>query len=176
MALRFIVLFFLAGITTFILHEGAHWLTGELLGYNMWVNINSAGLAEGEYQSGAHAQIVSISGPIFTVLQGVIAFVIVRKSKSLIAFTFLFSALMMRFIAGLMSFIIPNDEARVSEYLGLGTWTLHILVIAFLLGLTIFAGRHMKFRLRDYGLAYLVVSMVAAIIVFIEPSLPRLSL
>ncbi len=32
---------------TFAVHEGAHWAMGEALGYDMWVRVNSAGLASG---------------------------------------------------------------------------------------------------------------------------------
>lgn len=175
MMIRFIALFILVAIGTNLLHEAAHWVTGQLLGYDMWVNINSAGLESGQYRLASHPQIVSIAGPIFTMLQGLVAYLIFRKNKSLIAFAFIFAAFMMRFVAGLMSLSNPNDEARVSEYLGLGPWTLHIVVVAILLGLTILAGRQTKLRLRDYTLAYVATSIGFACVIMGEAYVPRLS-
>lgn len=65
---RHIPLFILITIATYLLHEGGHWAMGEILGYDMWVNINSAGLARGEYRAEWHAQLVSAAGPIVTLI------------------------------------------------------------------------------------------------------------
>lgn len=170
---RHIPLFIVVTIVTYVVHEGAHWLTGELLGYDMWVNINSAGLASGTYRNAWHGQLVSAAGPMITLMQAIIAFICVRKYKTLIAFAFLFAALMMRFVAMLMSIGNPNDEARVSEWLGLGPWTLHILIVAILLGLTVKAGLYLKLRWRGYGLAYLAVSLGITLVVMGEAFIPN---
>lgn len=170
---RHIPLFIIATFATYILHEGAHWVAGELLGYDLWVNINSAGLARGEYRAEWHHQIVSAAGPVFTLIQAMIAFLLVRKYKTIYAFAFVFAALMMRFVAMLVSVNSPNDEARVSEWLGLGPWTLHILVVAILLGLTVKAGRDMKFGWRAYALAYVAVSIGLTLVVMGEAYIPK---
>ncbi len=169
---RHIPLFILATFATYVLHEAAHWAAGELLGYDMWVNINSAGLANGVYRNAWHGQLVSIAGPFITMVQAIIAFIILRKHKTIIAFAFLFSALIMRFVAMLMSFIHPNDEARVSEWLGLGHWTLHIGVVLILLSLTLKGGSYLKFRWWSYLVAYVFVSIATAMVVMGEPFLP----
>ena len=170
---RHIPTFIIVTCLTFILHEGAHWATGEMLGYDMWVNINSAGLARGEYNSEWHRQLVSIAGPLITVIQAIIAFVLVRKYKTITAFAFIFAAFMMRVVAMLVSINTPNDEARISEWLGLGMWTLHIIVVVILLGLCLKAGSYMKLGWRSYLLAYLAVSMALAAIVMGESFLPN---
>lgn len=163
----------IATFLTYIIHEGGHWLAGELLGYDMWVNINSAGLAQGSYTSEWHQQIVSIAGPFVTLVQAIIAFFLVRKYKAVWAFAFLFAALMMRFVAMVVSLNNPNDEARVSEWLGLGPWTLFLLVVALLLVLTVKAGKIMKLGWRSYVLVYLFVSTALAIVVLGEAYVPR---
>ncbi len=169
---RHIPIFILVTFLTFVLHEGAHWAAGEALGYDMWVNINSAGLARGAYNAEWHNQLVSAAGPLMTILQAVIAFFLIRKHKAITAFAFLFAALMMRMLAAFASFSNPNDEARVSEWLGLGPWTLHILVIAGLLALVFKGGTYLKFGWRSYALAYLAVSLGLAGVIMGESFLP----
>lgn len=146
---------------------------GEMLGYDMWVNINSAGLARGQYSTEWHGQLVSAAGPIITLIQAIIAFILVRKYKAITAFAFLFAALMMRFVAMVVSLNNPNDEARISEWLGLGPWTLYLLVVATLLGLTIKGGSYMKWGWRSYALAYLSISIGLAAVVMGEGFIPR---
>jgi hypothetical protein len=176
MKLRHIPLFILVTVATYILHEGAHWLTGEALGYDLWVNINSAGLISGSYREDWHGQLVSAAGPMITLAQGVIAFFCVRRFKTVLAFAALFAALMMRFAAMLMSFGNPNDEARISEWLGLGTWTLHLIVVGLLLWLTVKAGLYLKLRWRDYGLAYVATSVGITLVVMAGNFIPTLNL
>ena len=173
---RHIPLFIFATLATYVLHEAAHWGAGKALGYDMWVNINSAGLAEGRYQKEWHAQFVSAAGPLITLAQAIIGFVLVLKIKSVSAFAFLFAALIMRMTAMAVSLSNPNDEARVSEWLGLGPWALFVLVIAILLVMTIKAGSKLKFGWRAYLLAYICVSAAITAVVLGEPYLPRLNL
>ena len=173
---RHIPLLLIATLVTYILHEGAHWAMGEALGYDMWMKINSVGRVSGEYKAEWHAQMVGAAGPLFTVLQGLVAFIVVRKRKAISAFAFLFAAFMMRFAAMLVSIKNPNDEAAVSEWLGLGPWTLHIFVVALLLFLTLQGGKVLELGWKSFGFAYLVMSVAITIIVFSEPYLPVFSL
>jgi len=176
MTWRYIPIVIIATLVTYILHEGAHWAVGEALGYDMWMKINSVGLARGEYSAVWHGQLVGAAGPLMTVMQGLVAFVLVRKQKTINAFVFLFTAFMMRFVAMLISLKNPNDEAGVSEWLGLGTWTLHIIVVALLLFLTLRGGKVLKLGWRSYGIAYVLVSITTAAIVLGEPHLPVFNL
>ncbi len=169
---RHIPILIVATLLTFILHEGAHFAAGEALGYDMWVNLNSAGLARGQYSVDWHTHFVSAAGPIITVLQALIGFLLVRKFQWFGAFAFVFSALIMRIVAMLMSANNPNDEARISAWLGLGTWTLHIAVVAVLLVLTLKAGAKLKLGWRSYIFAYFIVSIALAAIILGEPYVP----
>ncbi len=169
---RHIPLFFGATLLTFVVHEAGHWAAGELLGYDMWVNINSAGLAQGTYSAEWHRQWVSAAGPIVTLVQALVAYVLVRKRKALAAFAFVFAALMMRIMAAFVSLGNPNDEARVGEWLGVGPWTLHIVVVLFLLSLTLRAGTSLEVGWRGWLLAWLAVSLGIVGVVFGEPHLP----
>ena len=173
---RHIPIIIIAILVTYILHEGAHWAMGEALGYDMWMKINSVGVVKGSYSVEWHGQLIGAAGPLMTVMQGLVAFILVRKHKAVNAFAFLFAAFMMRFAAMLVSIKNPNDEAGVSEWLGLGPWTLHIIVVALLLFLTLRGGKILKLGWRSYGFAYLVVCIAIIAIVFGEPHLPVFNL
>jgi len=48
-----------------------------------------------------------------------------------------------------MSLFNPNDEARVSQLLGVGTWTLPLSVVGGLLVLVVAASRELRLKFRD---------------------------
>lgn len=122
-----------AVISTWIIHEYTHWLTSELLGYETIMRINGTSVVEGEKPTELHNGIISISAPIITVLQGLIVFALLKNRGWMkYLYPFLFTAFYMRFLAGLMNFIHLNDEGRVSQLLGIGTFTLSIVVSGFL--------------------------------------------
>ncbi len=116
---------------TWIAHEGAHWAMGETLGYNMTMNLNTASLASGAYRNNDE-HLVSAAGPVLTMVQAMIAFLLLQRSNRLHWYPFLFVPLYMRIMAGVLNLINLNDEGRISKALGLGTFTLSILVCAFL--------------------------------------------
>lgn len=125
--------YILAGLTaiifTWIVHEFAHWTTSELLGYESIMRINGTSYVQGENPTEWHRTLVSISGPIITVLQGLIVFLILSKTKwNKYLYLFLFTAFYMRLLAGLMNFINLNDEGRISVFFNLGIFTLPIVV------------------------------------------------
>ncbi|MEQ8934381.1 MAG: hypothetical protein RIE56_01145 [Amphiplicatus sp.] len=173
---RSIPAFALAALFTFVFHEGAHFAMGEALGYDMWVRLNSAGLAGGAYASALHENLVSAAGPAATLLQGVVAFAAAMAWRSRTAFAFLFMALVIRFLAAGVSLFNPNDEARIGEWLGVGPWALFAAVISFLLLLAMVAGRRLDLGWKSYIFSWLVSSHLVAAVVFGEAYLPALGL
>ncbi len=118
---------------TWIIHEFAHWATGELLGHDTTMRLNGTHTVYGDHETRWHSTFISAAGPIITILQGILAFLFLkRKGWNSVAYALLFMAFYMRFLAGIVSYIRPNDEARISEFLGLGTYTLPLVVSAFL--------------------------------------------
>lgn len=176
MSLKWFFLLIIVTLATYVLHEGAHWAAGELLGYDMWVNINSAGLVSGTYKADWHSIIVSLAGPLVTILQAIIAFVILKKHRKFVLFAIIFAAFMMRFCAMMMSVFNANDEAKVSEWLGLGPWTLYGFVVIGLLLLTIKAGQYLKLRWPTYLFAYIATSIGITICVMSEAYIPNIQL
>src|SRR5690606_29829735 len=128
----YILISALAVVCTFLFHELTHFITGEMLGYNMKMTLNSASPVNGNYANLLHENIVSISGPVFTIIQAVIFYLLNKKTKNYFLYPFLFVPILMRIMATVVSAYNPNDEARVSEWLGIGQWTLPIFVILFL--------------------------------------------
>lgn len=143
-----IVLTLVAVAFTFVAHEGAHWAMGEWLGYDMFLRANSAGLASGLYRSELDAQLVTAAGPAFTLLQAAVAFALIRAFGAGFAFPFLLSALLMRVLAAGVSLGKPNDEMRLSLWLGLGEWTVFAGVIGFLLVLTVLGAMRLQLGWR----------------------------
>ncbi len=152
-------------VITNLVHESFHWLAGAALGFEMRFGLNAVSyLSPTEPWQRALAD---IAGPLVTIAQGVIAYVLFMRTGSQKIFAFLYAAFFMRLVAGLVSVMHPNDEARVSMFLGLGKWTLPILVAAGLLALVIKASRRLKLGWKDhlacYALASLTVSAIVAL-------------
>lgn len=116
-------------ILTWIIHEFAHWLTSESLGYDTIMRLNGTSPVSGKNPTDLHKIMISASGPIITIFQGLIAFVLLKQRNwNKPVYLFLFTAFYMRILAGIMNFINPNDEGRISAFLEIGTFTLPILV------------------------------------------------
>jgi hypothetical protein len=134
--LQYVLVAALAVFLTSLLHELAHWTTGELLGNRMAMNLNAAYPVSGVYLKPWHAHIVTAAGPIFTVLQGFFVYLLTQKYKNKFLYLFLFTPFIMRTLALFMNFLNPNDEGRISLALGLGLLTVPILVCSILFLLT----------------------------------------
>lgn len=165
-------LFVIATLLTFVIHEGAHWAMGEWLGYDMILRVNSVDLARGGYGSDWHRYAVTSAGPAATILQGAIALALVRGASLAAAFPFLLSALLMRVFAAGVSIVNPNDEMRLSLWLGLGPWTVFAMVIGLLLAMTVAAVWLLRPSWRLVAGGVLCWLAVTAAIVFGEPYLP----
>jgi hypothetical protein len=172
MGWHMIPVFAVAVAFTFAVHEGAHWAMGELLGYDMYLRVNSAGLARGAYESEFQGMLVTAAGPAVTVLQGLIAYACIQWWQSAAAFPFLLSSFLMRSLAAGVSISNPNDEARLSMWLGFDKWAVFAAVLVFLLVLVLLAVRRLGLGGRAVllGCAYWVA--FASFVVLGERYLP----
>ena len=162
-------LVFVAGFITFALHEGGHWLAALLLGHEAYFGLNSAG-ARGAVGAADHA-IISAAGPAVTVIQALIALWLVQARASAAAWVFLFWAAFMRFMATVISLFNPNDEARISEWLGWGEWTLPVLVTAALFGLLAIGSLRLRVSWRTLALSWVVASVAVSAVVGLDMAL-----
>ena len=168
---RFYALLFLIGIGSFAVHEFAHWITGVALGYDMVATPNHVWSTTP--MTARDQMLVSASGPAITIVQGILGCLLVRSRRSLFGFALLYMAFFMRLLAAGVSLFNPNDEARISQALGLGTWMLPLVVVAGLFVLVVSASRTLRVRFRDQFFCYLVASIVVTLIVGADMALWR---
>jgi hypothetical protein len=147
----------------FFVHELAHWLAGSALGHDM---IASPNRVWSKYPMPVGDQgLVAAAGPLVTIVQGIIGFWLVRRRQSHIGFALLYMAFFMRLLATAMSLFNPNDEASVSQLLGIGKWTLPLIVVSGLFILFRAASRKLKLGYPDQFFCFSVASLVVSLIV-----------
>lgn len=164
-------LVFIAGFITFAVHEGGHWLAANLLGYEPWFSLNSAGTRS--VVTPADAAIISAAGPAVTVVQALIALALVQARGSAAAWVFLFWAAFMRLMATVISLVHPNDEARVSDWLGWGPWTLPAVVTAGLFLLLAAGVQRLNVSWKTLALTWVAASVAVAAVVGLDMIIPR---
>lgn len=164
-------LVFIAGFITFALHEGGHWLAAVLLGHEAYFALNSAGTRDAV--SAADHVIISAAGPAVTIAQALIALALVQARGSAAAWIFLFWAAFMRFMATVISLSNPNDEARISEWLGWGMWTLPLIVTASLFLLLAIGSQRLSVSWKTLALTWVVASVAVSAVVGLDMIIPR---
>ena len=161
---KYIIITGIAVLLSWIFHEFAHFFAGRLLGYDMAMSFNKSYPLSGQYSSDTDYLIVSVAGPILTLLEGIIIFFIMRYRKIYLLYPFLFTCFYMRLLATLISFLNPNDEARISKAIGWGTFTLPMAVTLFLFYLIYHISRQYrfdkKFNLINLGLVIFFSSII----------------
>ncbi len=165
--LSFYASMFVIIIVTMVMHEVVHWLVGAALGYEMYFKLTQAGLVEGAWRSERDYALVSIAGPVFTATMGVAGAWLAITRRMALGYELIFVAFMQRFLALVMSALfIPNDEARVSLYLGLEWWVVPLCFVLPLLALTIWSSRVLKFGVLVNFFCYLTASVAFTLMVY----------
>jgi len=167
----FYALVFVAGFVTFAVHEGGHWLAALLLGHEAFYGLNSAG-ARGAVGT-VDQMIISAAGPAVTVVQALVALWLVQARASAAAWVFLFWAAFMRFMASVMTLFHANDEARISDWLGWGLWTLPVLVTVALVGLLVLGTLRLRVGWKTLALTWLVASVAVSAVVGLDMLISR---
>ena len=157
---------FLVFLITNVLHEFAHWLVGAAFGAEMTPGLNAIRISSP--MLAWQKALMDAAGPAVTIVQAIIALVFVLRTGSHTAFAFLYAAMFMRLVAGLVSIAHPNDEARLSMFLELGMWTLPVVVAALLIALVVKAHRRLGLNWKDQLLCYLTASVAVSLIVGID--------
>ncbi|HET8858803.1 hypothetical protein [Marivirga sp.] len=127
--IKYILISILAVVFSFVVHEFSHWLYGEFLGYDMIMTLNTVYPASGKYNAQSDYMLISAVGPIITLIQTVVFFFLLTRSKNLYFFPFLFNSFYLQLMSGVMNFSRPNDLGRISSYLELGLFTIPILAM-----------------------------------------------
>lgn len=151
---------------TWIIHEFAHWLTSELLGYETIMRLNGTSPANGENINDWHKTFISASGPIVTFSQGLIAFIILKNQTwNKFLYAFLFTAFYMRLLAGFMNFINLNDEGRIGAFLEIGNFTLPLIVSGLLFFMVYKISKKFNLGLKFQLWTALIVMVVSSILI-----------
>ncbi len=166
--LFYVTMFFIA-VATMLAHEIVHWLVGTALGYEMYFQLTKAGIVDGAWRSDLDYAVVSIAGPVFTFAVGSVGAWLAISKRSAFGYELVFVAFMQRFLAMVMSGIaIPNDEARVSLYLGLEWWVVPLIFVVPLLALTVWSSRVLRYGLLVNFLCYVTASAAFTFMVYAD--------
>lgn len=161
---KYIAVLAAAVFFSWIFHELAHWVAGELLGYKMAMTLNSGYPLNGQYSRDRDYQVISGWGPIFTLCEAILVFILMIRKRRMLLFPFLFTCFYMRFFAAIMSFRNPNDEARISTAIGVGKFTLPAIITLILFALVYKISKvyklDVKFNLANLGLTILFSSII----------------
>ncbi len=149
----------IAVLFTWMIHEFSHWITGKSLGYDVGMTLNTVYLKSGAYKTQLHATLISASGPLITVLQAIVVFFYFnKKGWKKHWYPFLFTAFYTRLMAAIISYFNSNDEARISEVMGIGKYTLPLIVTGFLFYLIYITSK--KYRLKWQFQLYTIVLII----------------
>jgi hypothetical protein len=161
---KFFLLFIPIAYFSYLFHEFGHWTIGEILGIRMVYSMNYVWPKDGHYLQQSHNLYVSIGGPGFSMLQAVIALLIIEKCGTLYAYPFAFFPMFNRFFSDLLGGFSKQDEARIAALMGTGTYLVAMFVLAILLLIVIRCSYKLKIGAKTNG--YIVtVSTVCQLLV-----------
>jgi hypothetical protein len=160
-----IFLFIPVAFISYLFHEFGHWITGEILGNQMVYTLNWVWPKSGHYILAEHGLFVSMGGPAFSILQALIALIVIARFRTLYAWPFLFFAFFSRFFSLVFGGFSKQDEAHISAILSIWPYTLAILVLAVLIFLVWLGGKKFNFGLREYCFFYMFSTLSSLIVI-----------
>ena len=161
---RLYLLFIPIAYISYLFHEFGHWIVGEILGNDMIYSLNYVWPRDGHYLNESHNLYVSIGGPAFTILLAVVSLFILEKYSTIYAYPVLFFQFVARFFSLVFGGFSQQDEARISSIMGLGTYTVGIIVLIILLLIVIRASYKLKIDLKHNGY-FFTVSILSELLV-----------
>ncbi|MEM6802235.1 MAG: hypothetical protein AAF696_12575 [Bacteroidota bacterium] len=154
---------------TWVSHEFAHWITAELMGYESIMRLNSVSQVEGVKTEGWHKISITAAGVIWTIIQGFIFFIILNRGGwNKYLYLFLFTAFFMRLAAGIMNLVSLNDEGRISEFLGIGAFTLPIIVSGLLFFMVYKISRKYSLKAKFQAWTFLIITLASSALILID--------
>jgi hypothetical protein len=137
---------------------------GEILGNNMVYSLNYVWPRSGRYIDAGQAVYVLIGGPTFSIFQALCGLLLLEKYGSIYIYPFAFTPTFSRFFSLLFGGFGLQDEAKISVMLGVGTYTVAIIVLVILLLPAILCSARLKMGLKENGYA-VVFSTVSQLLV-----------
>jgi hypothetical protein len=153
---------------TWELHEFAHWLTGTLLGNPMALTLNTSYPVSGQYARSYHDWMVTAAGPLITVIEAVVVFILLRKNRQFLLFPVLFTCFYFRLMAAIMNLLNPNDEGRLSLLLGTDVFFISVIVVGFLLYLVYQAAKIVSVTRGQLAATLLLIMLFSSTIILTD--------
>ncbi|MCY1633266.1 hypothetical protein [Marinifilum sp. D737] len=163
---KIIILFLPIAFFTFFFHEFGHWTFGEILGNDMTLSLNNSTTSNGNFKDASHALWSAIGGPLFTIIQALLFSFVVWKTKSILAYSFVFVAVFSRFYSIVFGgIVLLQDETRIALKLGVNKYLISGIVLAILFSILWKCHKILKLNLKALG--YFIVLGVFAILIVI---------
>ena len=166
--LKYIFLIFISVFASTILHEIAHWSIGEILSNKMIATLNGTYPLSGNYLHDWNRNYVTMAGPIFTILQAILFYFLILKYKRIELYPFLFFPFVFRVAAGLANLAGPNDEGRFGMSLGIGLFTVSIVVCSFLFYLVFKTSKRLNISLKFNVISFSLCVLFLLLLTFID--------
>ena len=166
---KYVLIVMTAVIFTWVIHEFGHWLTYTYFGYDYMMTLNKVSFLEGEKPTVIHQIIAGSAGPLITILQAVVVYLLLKfKEWNKNLYPFLFTAFYMRLLAGIMNFINPNDEGAISLHFGIGLFTISIIVSGFLFYMVFQTSRKYTLNLKFQLATTLIVMITSSVLILFD--------
>lgn len=163
--IRIYLIFIPVAYISYLFHEFGHWVIGELLGNNMVYSLNYVWPVTGHYISSSHELYVSIGGPAFTILFSIIFLLIIEKYQTVYVYPFVFFQMFMRFFSLVFGEFHNQDEARISSLLGIGTYTIAIIVLIILLFVVLKASNRLKINMQINSYFFVISTLCQLLVI-----------
>jgi len=148
---QLILLFVIAAYGSYLFHEFGHWSIGEILGNDMTYSLNSVSPRSGSYVDPSHDLYSLIGGPAFSILQALIALLLIEKYKNLSIYPFAFFPMYSRFFSLAFGGFDRQDEAKIAVTLDAGRYAVGIVVVVMLVLIVVRCSSTLKIDLKSNG-------------------------
>lgn len=165
LSLKFMLLFIPVAFASYLFHEFGHWFVGEIFGNNMGYSLNNVWPLSGHYINASHEVYVSSGGPAFTMLLSLIFLLMIEKFKNMYAYAFVFFQWFIRFFALVFGGFGQQDEARISAILGLGTYTIAIIVVSILFLMVLRASHVLRINLQKNSYVFTMSTICILLVI-----------
>jgi hypothetical protein len=96
----------------------------------MAYSLNYVWLKEGHYLHASHELFESMGGPGFSILQSLLALLVIEKYRMLYAYPFAFFPMFSRYFSLLLGGFEKQDEAQIALMLGVWRYLVALIVLA----------------------------------------------
>ena len=162
---KFMLLFIPVAYASYLFHEFGHWIIGEAFGNNMVYSLNNVTPQSGHFIDASHEVYSAIGGPAFTILLSLFFLLIIEKYKTIYAYPFVFFQMFCRFFSLVFGGFGQQDEAGISAILGLGKYTVAIIVLLILFLIVLRASYLLKINLKKNGYIFTMSTLCDLLVI-----------